>query len=37
MLLLDCNRSICIPNDRELNGDLVLTVGDDIIQPLRVA
>lgn len=37
MLSLDCNGSVCVPNDRELNGDLVFAVSNHIIQPFGVA
>lgn len=35
--LLDSNGPVSISNDREVNGDLVLTVGHIIIQPFVVA
>ncbi len=35
--LLDSNGPVSISNDREVNGDLVLTVGHNIIQPFVVA
>ena len=35
--LLDCNGSVCITNDGELDSDFVLTVSNHIIQPSGVA
>ena len=35
--LLDSNGPVSISNDREVDGDLVLTVGHNIVQPFVVA
>ncbi len=35
--LLDCDGPVSISNDREVDGDLVFTMGHNIIQPFVVA